>query len=39
MTAKNNKQEIMHKSSLYKVGDEVVFTLNGITKEGVIFYC
>lgn len=24
-------------SSLYKVGDEVVLTLNGIQKEGVIF--
>ncbi len=39
MTAKNNKQEIMHKSSLYKVGDEVVFTLNGITKRRRYFYC
>lgn len=27
----------MKKSSLYKVNDEVVFTLNGIQKEGVIF--
>lgn len=27
----------MKESSLYKVNDEVVFTLNGIQKEGVIF--
>ena len=28
----------MNESSLYKVGDEVVFTLNEIQKEGVVFY-
>ena len=27
----------MNESSLYKVGDEVVFTLNEIQKEGVVF--
>ena len=26
----------MNESSLYKVGDEVVFTLNEIQKEGVV---
>lgn len=29
-------QKIMDKSS-FKVGDEVVFTLNGIRREGVVF--
>ncbi len=27
----------MNESSLYKVGEEVVFTLNEIQKEGVVF--
>ena len=27
----------MNESALYKVGDEVVFTLNGIQREGVVF--
>ena len=27
----------MNETSLYKVGDEVVFTLNEIQKEGVVF--
>ena len=31
------KQKIMNESALYKVGDEVVFTLNGIQREGVVF--
>ena len=29
--------EKMNETSLYKVGDEVVFTLNEIQKEGVVF--
>ena len=28
--------EIMNETSLYKVGDEVVFTLNGLRREGVV---
>ena len=27
----------MNESALYKIGDEVVFTLNGIQREGVVF--
>lgn len=27
----------MNESALYKVGDEVVFTLNGIKREGIVF--
>ena len=27
----------MNESALYKVGDEAVFTLNGIQREGIVF--
>lgn len=34
---KIDKHKIMDKSSLYKIGDEVVFAFNGKQKAGVIF--
>ena len=35
--ADERQTEKMNETSLYKVGDEVVFTLNEIQKEGVVF--
>lgn len=37
MMADERQAKKMNESSLYKVGDEVVFTLNEIQKEGVVF--
>ena len=37
MMADERQTKKMNESSLYKVGDEVVFTLNEIHKEGVVF--
>ena len=36
MMADERQTKKMNESSLYKVGDEVVFTLNEIQKEGVV---
>ena len=37
MMADERQTKKMNETSLYKVGDEVVFTLNEIQKEGVVF--
>ena len=37
MADERQAKKKMNESSLYKVGDEVVFTLNEIQKEGVVF--
>ena len=37
MRADERQTEKMNELALYKVGDEVVFTLNEIQKEGVVF--
>lgn len=37
MMADERQTEKMNESSLYKVGDEVVITLNGIQRKGVVF--
>ena len=37
MMADERQTEKMNETSLYTVGDEVVFTLNEIQKDGVVF--
>ena len=37
MMADERQTKKMNETSLYKVGDELLFTLNEIQKEGVVF--